>query len=243
MTVAKDFLDNIRKSIFAGNNNIQRLELPPIPKVWQDDNNPSTNLSEDELLGQFRLNLEKLNGESFLCNDFGDLVWQIAKIFQEKKIDEIKIMVSSNLLVRQVADQLQAVIDGLVESGGGKLRLTFYCEPQEGELNLSELATCDFGLVAAESLLADTGSGIFNAGSRFERLTVYLPPVSIVVAGRSKLAKNLPTAWQNLSNEIKDQKTGEFVIVTGPSRTADIEKILILGVHGPKSVLFMIYPD
>ncbi|MDR1485320.1 MAG: lactate utilization protein [Planctomycetaceae bacterium] len=243
MPAVKDFLDNIRNAIFAEDVNSQRLELPPIPKVWQDDNDTNSELSEEELLEQFRINLEKLNGEFFLCDDFNNLVLQVAKILRENKSDEIKIIVSSNPLACQVADQLQSVVDGLVVSGGGKLRLTFYFEPFMGELNLSELASCDFGIVAAESLLADTGSGVFQASSRFERLAVYLPPVSVVIAGRGKLAKNLPAAWQKLNTEIKNQKTGEFVIVTGPSRTADIEKILILGVHGPRRVLFTIYPD
>ncbi|MDR1052586.1 MAG: lactate utilization protein [Planctomycetaceae bacterium] len=242
MTTVKEFLGNVRDSIFAEDKNYQRLELPPVTKVWQDDNNPNTDLPEAELFEQFCQNLEKVSGEFVLCDDFANLVFQIAKILREQKSDEIKIMVSSNPATRQVADELQAVVDGLTGVDGGKLRLKFYFEPTE-ELELEELAGCDIGLVSAESLLADTGSGIFRASSRFERLAVYLPPISVVVADRGKLAKNLQTAWQNLCTEIKNQKTGEFVIVTGPSRTADIEKILILGVHGPKRVLFMIYPN
>ncbi|MDR1291354.1 MAG: lactate utilization protein [Planctomycetaceae bacterium] len=241
MTTVKEFLGNVRDSIFAGDKNYQRLELPPVSKVWQADNDPTTDLPEAELFEQFCQNLEKVSGEFILCDDFANLIFQVAKILCEKKTDEIKIMVSSNTATRKVADELQAVVDSL--SGvDGKPCLKFYFEPT-GELELEELASCDIGLVSAESLLADTGSGIFRASSRFERLTVYLPPVSVVVASRGKLAKNLQTAWQNLCTEIKNQKTGEFVIVTGPSRTADIEKILILGVHGPKRVLFMIYPD
>jgi L-lactate utilization protein LutC len=250
MPIVKNFLDNIHNSILADNPNYQRLELPPVPEVWQEDNNTCTNLTEEELkeelFEQFRLNLTKLNGESFLCNNSDDLLSRLAVIFCETKSAEIKIMVSSNPITRQVAGSLQSAVDGLVggvESGGVKLRLTFYFEPLEGELDLQELSSCDFGIVAAEALLADTGSGVFKAGSRFERLAIYLPPVSIVVADCGMLTKNLPTAWKKLNNEIKNQKTGEFVIVTGPSRTADIEKILILGVHGPRRVLFMICQD
>ncbi|MDR2761556.1 MAG: lactate utilization protein [Planctomycetaceae bacterium] len=248
MTNVKNFLENIRKSIFAENENYQRLELPTPPKVWQDDNIANianAKQSEDELLllETFCQNLEKLNGESVLCDNFDNLILQIAKILRESKSDEIKIMISSHLLVRRVAENLQAVLDQLSESSDAKTHLTFYSEPPEDDLNLVELSSCDFGFVSAEALLADTGSGVFRANSRFERLAIYLPPVSIVVVGRSKLERNLPEAWKYLNTEIKNQNSGEFVIVTGPSRTADIEKILILGVHGPKRVLFMIYKD
>ncbi|MDR2172372.1 MAG: lactate utilization protein [Planctomycetaceae bacterium] len=247
MPLVKEFLDNIRNSIFAGNPNYQRLELPPLPDVWQDDIDQITKPSENELLEQFCLNLEKLNGESIICGDLNNLILQVAKILCEQESDEIKIMVSSNQLTRHIADELQSAVD----NSGIKKRLTFYFEPLDrdgdgggvGELELPELASCDFGIVAAEALLSDTGSGVFQADSRFERLAVYLPPISIIIAGRSKLEKNLPAAWQNLNAKIKNQKTGEFVIVTGPSRTADIEKILILGVHGPRRILFMIYQD
>ncbi|MDR0391578.1 MAG: lactate utilization protein [Planctomycetaceae bacterium] len=243
MPITKEFLDNIRNSILTENKNSQRLELPPVPEVWQDDNNPNADLSEEKLLEQFQLNLKGLSGESFLCDNFDNLILQTAKTIRENKSAEAKIMVSSNPIARQVADQLQSAVDGLVGANGEKLSLTFCFDSVGGELDLLELSSCDFGLVSAEFLLADTGSGVFHAASRFERLAIYLPPISIVIAGREKLTKNLPTAWQKLGNEIKNQKTGELVIVTGPSRTADIEKILILGVHGPRRVLFMVYPN
>ncbi|MDR1477960.1 MAG: lactate utilization protein [Planctomycetaceae bacterium] len=239
MSTIKNFLDNIRNSIFAGDENYQRLELPPVTKVWQDDNDSNVDLSEAGLLEQFCCNLEKISGEFILCNDFNDVVLQIAKILREnneQNFDEVKIMISSNSKTRQIADQLQQ--QELIET---KPCLKFYFDLVGCELDLAELASCDLGLVSAEALLADTGSGVFRADSRFERLAVYLPPISVVIAERGKLAKNLQTAWQNLCTEIKNQKTGEFVIVTGPSRTADIEKVLILGVHGPRRLLFLIY--
>ncbi|MDR2344805.1 MAG: lactate utilization protein [Planctomycetaceae bacterium] len=269
MTNVKEFLGNIRKSILTGNETGQRLTLPSPPKVWQGDNDPVSELSQEKLLEQFLDNLDQLKGESFLCSDFNNLVLQIAKILNEENSDEIKIMVSSNPIVRRIADQLQSVIDQLQQSGGTKKRLIFYTDPSAESPNTNvdkvdnaanntnidkvdkaanvdsvdivELSNCSVGIAAADMMLSDTGSGVFQANSRFERLTIYLPPISIAVADRSKLSKNLPASWETLSSEIRNQKTGEFVIVTGPSRTADIEKVLILGVHGPKRVLFMIY--
>jgi L-lactate dehydrogenase complex protein LldG len=62
-----------------------------------------------------------------------------------------------------------------------------------------------------------------------------------VIARTGQLAEHLPAAWAEIARQTADpQRRGEFVLVTGPSRTADIEKILILGVHGPKRLIVIL---
>ena len=69
----------------------------------------------------------------------------------------------------------------------------------------------------------------------------YLPPACLVVARVDQLVEHLPAAWGPISQvcAAKDSR-GEIVLITGPSRTADIEKILILGVHGPKRLVVLV---
>jgi L-lactate dehydrogenase complex protein LldG len=89
--------------------------------------------------------------------------------------------------------------------------------------------------------LADTGTAVIACGTAEERLLCYLPPVCIVVATADRLAEHLPAAWPEIARRAADPgRRGEFVFVTGPSRTADIEKILILGVHGPKRLMVLL---
>jgi L-lactate dehydrogenase complex protein LldG len=96
------------------------------------------------------------------------------------------------------------------------------------------------GLITADALLADTGSCVVHCTTAQERLMCYLPPACIVVARVGQLVEHLPAAWGPISAACaaKDSR-GEIVLISGPSRTADIEKILILGVHGPKRLVVL----
>ena len=106
-------------------------------------------------------------------------------------------------------------------------------------LDARRIAQLPAGLIAADVLLADTGSCMIACGTTHERLMCYLPPACVVVGRVAQLAEHLPAAWADDCRPLSPRQAlrGEFVMVTGPSRTADIEKILILGVHGPKRLV------
>jgi L-lactate dehydrogenase complex protein LldG len=96
-------------------------------------------------------------------------------------------------------------------------------------------------VIVADALLADTGSCLIDCGTAEDRLLCYLPPACVVIGRLDQLVEHLPAAWPAIAPRVAEPaRRGEFVIVTGPSRTADIEKILILGVHGPKRLVVML---
>jgi hypothetical protein len=104
-----------------------------------------------------------------------------------------------------------------------------------------DLARLPASLIAADTLLADTGTCMIACATPRERLLCYLPPVCIIVATTAQLAEHMPAAWDAIATRTADPELrGEFVFITGPSRTADIEKILILGVHGPKRLIVLL---
>jgi L-lactate dehydrogenase complex protein LldG len=95
--------------------------------------------------------------------------------------------------------------------------------------------------VEADVLLADTGSCLIACPTAADRLLCFLPPACVVIARTECLAEHLPAAWAAIGRKAADPATrGEFIIVTGPSRTSDIEKTLILGVHGPKRLVVLL---
>ena len=101
---------------------------------------------------------------------------------------------------------------------------------------LPDLEKADCAIVAAESLLADTGSAVVRLATYDDRLLPYLPPACIIVARASTIVPSL-TARSLIGD---DAERGERVIITGPSRTGDIEKTVVLGAHGPGSVVVFV---
>jgi L-lactate dehydrogenase complex protein LldG len=94
----------------------------------------------------------------------------------------------------------------------------------------------EVGLTLCEALVARNGSILLsNSGAAGRRLSIY-PPVHIVLAYSSQLVSDLKDGFQLLKTKYGNQLPSMISTVTGPSRTADIEKTLVLGAHGPKEL-------
>jgi L-lactate utilization protein LutC len=92
-------------------------------------------------------------------------------------------------------------------------------------------ATADVGITSADYALADTGSLVMLASPQEARLISLLPPAHIAIVPRERIL----TGLDELLTLVPDPAsvTSSMVLITGPSRTADIEQILVRGVHGP----------
>ncbi|WDF55288.1 LutC/YkgG family protein [Mucilaginibacter sp. KACC 22063] len=94
----------------------------------------------------------------------------------------------------------------------------------------------EVGLTLCEALIARNGSILVsNAQAAGRRLSIY-PPVHIVLAYTSQLVVDLKDAFNLVKQKYNNQLPSMLSVVTGPSRTADIEKTLVLGAHGPKEL-------
>jgi L-lactate dehydrogenase complex protein LldG len=94
----------------------------------------------------------------------------------------------------------------------------------------------DVGFTLCEALIARNGSILLsNAGMAGRRLSIY-PPVHIVLAYTSQLVVDLKDGFKLIKNKYGNNLPSMITNVTGPSRTADIEKTLVLGAHGPKEL-------
>lgn len=95
-------------------------------------------------------------------------------------------------------------------------------------------ASADIGITSADYALADTGTLVMIASPREARLVSLLPPAHIAVVPLEKLLTGLDELFSLLPRPA--EQSSSMVLITGPSRTADIEQILVRGVHGPGRV-------
>lgn len=90
------------------------------------------------------------------------------------------------------------------------------------------------GITSAEYALADTGSLVMFANSEEARLISLLPPVHVAIIERAQILTGLDELLFTVP--LPADITSSMVVITGTSRTADIEQILVRGVHGPGEV-------
>jgi len=95
------------------------------------------------------------------------------------------------------------------------------------------------GVDRADLLIAETGTVVRTFPSREAARVTLVPPVIAFLARRQALVRDFPATLRQIQ---KRHETGRAytVFITGPSRTADIEKILILGAHGPKRLVVLL---
>lgn len=104
----------------------------------------------------------------------------------------------------------------------------------------SRLAQCQLGITGCEAVLLDTATVVMDHRGWGGRAISLLPECHLVVARRSQLFATLDD-WMDASQNQPAKLPACITLITGPSRTADIEKVLVTGVHGPlRLVLFLV---
>ncbi len=114
-----------------------------------------------------------------------------------------------------------------------------FCREQKWQShfsNTTNLASCDVSITSCEYLVARTGSIVMSAAQESGRTVSVYAPVHICIAYTNQLVYDIKDGLQLLKDKYQQQIPSLITFATGPSRTADIEKTLVTGVHGPKEV-------
>ena len=107
--------------------------------------------------------------------------------------------------------------------------------------NTISLAGCDASVTGCEYLVARTGTIVMSAAQQSGRTVSVYAPVHICIAYTNQLVFDIKDALQLLKEKYAGNIPSLITFASGPSRTADIEKTLVTGVHGPKEVyLFLV---
>jgi L-lactate dehydrogenase complex protein LldG len=107
----------------------------------------------------------------------------------------------------------------------------------------AELEPVAAGITACDCLVAQTGGILISTLSAGGRALSVLPPHHVVIAKRSQLVADLPAALALVGERYKSNWPSFIGFITGPSRTGDIERILVLGAHGPRKLTVLLLPD
>jgi len=100
----------------------------------------------------------------------------------------------------------------------------------------TDLATCDAAITGCELLVARTGSIVLSAAGESGRTVSVYAPIHICIAQTNQLVYDIKDALLQLKEKYSGKIPSLITFASGPSRTADIEKTLVTGVHGPKEV-------
>jgi L-lactate dehydrogenase complex protein LldG len=132
-------------------------------------------------------------------------------------------------------DMLQQVQKLIAERQWTKI----YCNEDKWNAVLSNtinLAGCDASVTGCEFLVARTGTIVMSAAQQSGRTVSVYAPVHICIAYTTQLVFDIKDALQTLKEKYAGDMPSLITFASGPSRTADIEKTLVTGVHGPKEV-------
>lgn len=97
-------------------------------------------------------------------------------------------------------------------------------------------ARAKIGISEMDWALADTGTLVQGATSVEQRLASTLPEIHVAIIGTERILPDMAT----LLSKISPRDTAYLTFITGPSRTADIERVLTIGVHGPERLIILL---
>ena len=182
----------------------------PLPFPQSEANQAVFPAAADELEVVFAEQFNLLGGRFIFCVNRQELAFQFNSLV--KKSDWQKVYCLENKIRELV------------------------CSSLEERFTDQDLANCDVSVTGCECLVARTGSIVMSAGQASGRTTSVYAPIHVCIAFASQLVYEVKDALTLVKDKYNGKLPSLITFATGPSRTADIEKTLVVGVHGPKEV-------
>ena len=220
----ESILDSIRSHLAASLAHDERAPLHVFPTAvtLSENGSPASAVSSVEL---FKANLEAVNGHCIVVHTELEIIHALTRIITELK--------QTRLNPRRIALSDAPGVDRLVRL------LPIDVEDIVVAPSAADLFGFDIGITTAQGAIAETGTLVLDSSRERHRLVSLVPPVHIAILDASKILSTLGetlAALQSDGNGISPIVT----FVTGPSRTADIELTLTIGVHGPQELYVII---
>jgi len=222
-----EILTSIREQLAASksHNALHDSQKSPLLGVRHSDDEviPVASKTAPSLLAMFSKNLEAVGGHCFLAKDESEVSKILADIisrFQTENGSHLRLAVSDATL-----------LPGLLKNAalsGVEIETTPVA---------ADLFGFDIGVSTAQAAIAETGTLVLDSESERHRLISLVPPVHLAIIDAGSICQTLGEA---LSAVRISQLSRLVTFITGPSRTADIELTLAIGVHGPKELFVIV---
>ena len=167
---------------------------------------------------------------------FTQMARQNQMIVDAVRVDELAERLSKSLRARE-CHRIAVSSGGMLEGVVGPLKSGGFDVMRWGEISLDALYDLDAGVTDVRFAVAETGSLVIDGSRDHGRSLSLVPPVHVAVVERRCLLPDLVDLFARLAHDATRANT---VIITGPSKTADIEMNLVTGVHGPGVVHVML---
>jgi L-lactate dehydrogenase complex protein LldG len=180
---------------------------------------------ERSLVETFKQQLESVGGHCIVVSNESELITALKHVFGEIE--------ANGLETRRVAlsdSPLLGVIMRDLEAQGHEIGVT---------PSATDLFQFDVGITSAQAAIAETGTLVLEQAHERNRLVSLLPPVHIAIVNAGDICATMSEAITRARNE--SDTSSAITFITGPSRTADIELTLTIGVHGPKELYVIVY--
>lgn len=176
------------------------------------------------LVEVFKQNLEAVGGHCFVAQNDMEVKKAIARVISELN--------KSNLRARRVALSNSPAVERWVrEIDVGIDEVTVTPE-------VKDLFDYDVGISTAQVAIAETGTLLLESEAERHRLVSLVPPIHIAIVDRANICLTLGEALTEISRPGELSRT--ITLITGPSRTGDIELTLTIGVHGPQELYVIV---
>ncbi len=181
----------------------------------------------DDRIARFRESQEAVKGRVIDVQGLGKAFQVIADVLAEISAATVVLNDEAPLDMFREADFNGVQFNRLADFRGDPAGWQTVCE------------RADAGITSAEALLAETGTVICSSGPGKSRLVSLLPPVHIVICPVERFTTDIFT-WLEARDGVWPANT---VLISGPSKTADIEQTMSVGMHGPKKLVVIIYGE
>ena len=186
---------------------------------------PALDDSSDRLLEQFGKQLERLNGTLCVEADESQAITRLTGLLAGAEPHRCWYEPGLDLIRKN--EKLRA-----------RVRAANYEANDQAKEALGDAL---FGITSAIALVARHGTILVSAATQSGRLLCTLPDHHIVLATKSQIVPDLADGYAILRERFPESWPSFITNITGPSRTADIEKILVLGAHGPKDLTVIVW--